>query len=45
MRAIWARYDPYIQVIDRLEQLKKIGHSVDKIEFIIMGGTFMSLSP
>ena len=23
--------------------MKKIGHDVDKIEFIIMGGTFMSL--
>lgn len=24
-------------------QLKQLGHSVDKIEFIVMGGTFMSL--
>jgi elongator complex protein 3 len=23
--------------------LKKLGHDVDKVEFIIMGGTFMSL--
>lgn len=45
MRAIRAWYDPYIQVKDRVEQLKKIGHSVDKVEFIIQGGTFMSLSP
>lgn len=44
MWAIRARYDPYIQVKDRVEQLKKIGHSVDKVEFIIQGGTFMSLS-
>ena len=43
MRAIRARYNPYIQTRDRVEQLKKIGHDVDKIEFIIMGGTFMSL--
>lgn len=45
MRAIRARYDPYIQVKDRVEQLQKIGHSTDKVEFIIQGGTFMSLSP
>ena len=24
-------------------QLKSLGHSVDKVEFIVMGGTFMSL--
>ena len=26
-----------------LFQLKQLNHSVDKVEFIIMGGTFMSL--
>lgn len=26
-----------------LMQLKQLGHSVDKVEFIVMGGTFMSL--
>ena len=43
MRAIRARYNPYIQTRDRVEQLKKLGHDDDKVEFIIMGGTFMSL--
>lgn len=43
MRAIRARYNPYIQTRDRVEQLKKLGHDVDKVQFIIMGGTFMSL--
>jgi elongator complex protein 3 len=43
MRAIRARYDPYVQVRGRVEQLARIGHSVDKVEFILMGGTFMSL--
>jgi len=43
MRAIRARYNPYVQTRDRIEQLKTIGHDVDKVEFIIMGGTFMSL--
>uniref|UniRef100_A0A8C2IKM2 Elongator complex protein 3 n=1 Tax=Cyprinus carpio TaxID=7962 RepID=A0A8C2IKM2_CYPCA len=27
----------------RVEQLKQLGHSVDKVEFIVMGGTFMAL--
>ncbi|KAF8582313.1 histone acetyltransferase ELP3 [Ramaria rubella] len=43
MRAIRARYDPYEQTRGRVEQLKSLGHNVDKVEFIIMGGTFMSM--
>ena len=43
MRAIRARYNPYLQTRDRLEQLKKLGHDTDKVEFVLMGGTFMSL--
>eukprot|EP00210_Caulerpa_lentillifera_P002292 g2202.t1 len=44
MRAIRARYNPYVQARNRVEQLRRLGHSVDKVEFILMGGTFMSLS-
>jgi elongator complex protein 3 len=44
MRAIRARYDPYEQARGRVDQIKSLGHSVDKVEYIIMGGTFMSLS-
>jgi elongator complex protein 3 len=44
MRAIRARYDPWLQARGRVKQLKDLGHSIDKVEFIIMGGTFMSLS-
>lgn len=43
MRAIRARYHPYSQTRGRIDQLKRLGHSVDKVEFIVMGGTFMSL--
>ncbi|XBW36419.1 hypothetical protein QEN19_001998 [Hanseniaspora menglaensis] len=43
MRAIRARYDPYEQCRGRIDQLKQLGHSVDKVEYIVMGGTFMSL--
>ncbi|KAJ3414568.1 Elongator subunit [Chytridiales sp. JEL 0842] len=44
MRAIRARYNPYDQARGRIDQLKSLGHSVDKVEYIIMGGTFMSLA-
>lgn len=43
MRAIRARYDPFLQTKHRVDQLKQLGHSVDKVEFIVMGGTFMAL--
>lgn len=43
MRAIRARYDPYEQTRGRVEQLRALGHSTDKVEFIVMGGTFMSM--
>lgn len=43
MRAIRARYNPYVQTKTRVDQLKRLGHSVDKVEFIVMGGTFLSL--
>jgi len=40
MRGLQAEFDPYTQVRGRLSQLKAIGHVVDKVELIIMGGTF-----
>eukprot|EP00547_Thalassionema_nitzschioides_P000743 CAMPEP_0194215590 /NCGR_PEP_ID=MMETSP0156-20130528/17499_1 /TAXON_ID=33649 /ORGANISM="Thalassionema nitzschioides, Strain L26-B" /LENGTH=533 /DNA_ID=CAMNT_0038944143 /DNA_START=75 /DNA_END=1673 /DNA_ORIENTATION=+ len=43
MRAIRARYDPYSQAKGRVAQLRAIGHTVDKVEYIVMGGTFLSL--
>jgi elongator complex protein 3 len=43
MRAIRARYDPYEQSRGRVDQLRSLGHNVDKVEYILMGGTFMSL--
>lgn len=33
MRAIRARYDPYEQSKGRVEQLRALGHSVDKVSF------------
>jgi elongator complex protein 3 len=42
LRAKESEYDPYKQVESRLISLKKMNHPTDKIELIIMGGTFMS---
>jgi elongator complex protein 3 len=40
MRGMQNQYDPYRQVQSRIRQLEAIGHTVDKAELIIMGGTF-----
>jgi len=42
MRSIHNNYDSYLQVRSRIKDLEVIGHDVDKIELIIMGGTFLS---
>jgi elongator complex protein 3 len=42
MRSIHCNYDPYLQVQSRIRDLEAIGHEIDKIELIIMGGTFLS---
>jgi len=39
MRAVQHGYDPYGQVRSRIDQLRAIGHEVDKVELIIFGGT------
>jgi len=40
MRGLQSGFDPYEQVRKRVEQLEAIGHTVDKVEIVIMGGTF-----
>ncbi len=40
MRALENDFDPYRQVRARLEALTAIGHPTDKIELLILGGTF-----
>ncbi|MDD3264666.1 MAG: tRNA uridine(34) 5-carboxymethylaminomethyl modification radical SAM/GNAT enzyme Elp3 [Dehalococcoidales bacterium] len=42
LRAINCEYDPFKQVDLRLSILRGMGHPVDKVELIIMGGTFLS---
>lgn len=44
MRAMMNKYDAYLQVFNRLEQYIVLGHSVDKVEIIVMGGTFLATS-
>jgi elongator complex protein 3 len=40
MRAILNQYDPANQVKTRMDSLSKQGHPIDKIELIVIGGTF-----
>jgi len=42
LRAAQLGYDPAAQVKSRLEAFKAMGHPTDKIELIVMGGTFLS---
>ena len=42
MRAVSFGFSPRRQVFNRLKQLEEAGHSIDKLELIVMGGTFLS---
>ena len=42
MRAIRNEFDAYLQVMNRLEHYIVMGHVPDKVELIVMGGTFPS---
>ena len=42
MRALEHGFDPYTQVRSRLEALTSVGHPTDKVELLILGGTFSS---
>lgn len=33
-------FDPYLQTYNRLEALQQIGHHLDKVELIVLGGTW-----
>ncbi|MFX0067890.1 MAG: tRNA uridine(34) 5-carboxymethylaminomethyl modification radical SAM/GNAT enzyme Elp3 [Promethearchaeota archaeon] len=43
MRAIQNDFDPFMQAKNRLLQLNSMGHKIDKVELIIMGGTFPAM--
>ncbi|MFX1483089.1 MAG: tRNA uridine(34) 5-carboxymethylaminomethyl modification radical SAM/GNAT enzyme Elp3 [Promethearchaeota archaeon] len=42
MRGLQNDFDPYRQVESRLTQLSTIGHSINKVELIVMGGDWCS---
>jgi len=42
MRGLEHQFDPYAQVRSRIEQLRSVGHPTDKIELLILGGTWSS---
>ncbi len=42
MRALYYEFDPYTQVAGRIAQLEAVGHPTDKIELLILGGTWSS---
>ena len=42
LRAMRCDFDPFQQVLLRLRSLRDMGHPVDKVELIIMGGTFLA---
>ncbi len=40
MRGLHHKFDPYDQVAARLEALQAVGHPTDKIELLVLGGTW-----
>ena len=40
MRGLQHQFDPYAQVRNRIKALKAVGHPTDKIELLILGGSF-----
>jgi elongator complex protein 3 len=43
-RALKMKFDPYAQVFNRLIALKNVGHNIEKVELIVLGGTFSAYS-
>lgn len=44
MRALRNNFDPYMQVMNRLEHYVVMGQNPEKVELIVMGGTFPSFN-
>jgi elongator complex protein 3 len=42
MRALYHQFDPHEQVSARIQTLHEVGHPTDKIELLILGGTWSS---
>ncbi len=39
-RALQNHFDPFLQITTRLQALQAVGHPVDKVELLVLGGTF-----
>lgn len=39
-RALANRFNPYLQVFNRLQALKNIGHPTEKVELLVLGGSW-----
>ncbi len=44
-RALSHRFDPYQQTLHRLRAMAALGHPVDKVELLVLGGTWTSYAP
>ncbi len=44
-RALLNDFDPYLQIMNRLKALQMNGHPIDKIEMIVIGGTWSFYHP
>ncbi|HTX80389.1 MAG TPA: tRNA uridine(34) 5-carboxymethylaminomethyl modification radical SAM/GNAT enzyme Elp3 [Longilinea sp.] len=44
-RAFQNQFDPYLQVKSRLDSYLAVGHPIDKIELLILGGTWTAYQP
>ena len=42
-RAAQCNFDPYLQVRTRIETFQAMGHSVEKVELLILGGTWSAV--
>ncbi|MBN1311901.1 MAG: tRNA uridine(34) 5-carboxymethylaminomethyl modification radical SAM/GNAT enzyme Elp3 [Anaerolineae bacterium] len=45
MRALMLDFDPFVQVDERLKAMARIGHTTDKVELLILGGTWSAYLP
>ena len=45
LRGCQYAFDPYVQVRQRVLQFQQLGHHIDKVELIVMGGTMTARDP
>ncbi len=45
LRGCQYEFDPYVQVRQRILQFELLGHHIDKVELIVMGGTMTARDP